>query len=101
MNNQIEEIAKDIALTPIGTVNPDLTLTEMGEVYKSEFILRIARHLYNAGYRKQSEVAAEIFAELEGLLLDGAIGGKYSVKVINPDKYAELKKKYTEGENDL
>ena len=55
MKKQIEEIAKDVASTPIGTVKPDLTLTEMGEVYKGEFILKIARHLYSEGYRKQSE----------------------------------------------
>ena len=39
-------------------------------------------------------VAAEIFAEIERFMLDGAIGGKYPTKLINPDKYAELKKKY-------
>ena len=53
--NEISEMAKDVASTHIGTVKPDLTLTELGEVYKGEFILRIAKHLYNAGYRKQSE----------------------------------------------
>ena len=41
------------------------------------------------------EVAREIFEELERMMLDGAIGGKYPAKVINPYKYAELKKKYT------
>lgn len=43
----------------------------------------------------KSEVAREIFEEIERLMLDGAIGGRYAAKVINPDKYAELKKKYT------
>lgn len=47
--------------------------------------------------KAKAETAAEIFAELEGLFLDGAIGGKYPVKVINPDKYAELKKNYPKG----
>ena len=42
----------------------------------------------------RSEVAREIFEGLERLMLDGAIGGKYPAKVINPDKYAEFKKKY-------
>lgn len=55
-DKQIEEMAKDVASTQIGTVKPDLTLTELGEVYKGEFILRIAKHLYDAGYRKASEV---------------------------------------------
>ena len=36
----------------------------------------------------------KIFEELEVLMLDGAIGNKYPAKVINPDKYAELRKKY-------
>jgi hypothetical protein len=52
---QFEEMVKDVASTPIGTVKPDLTLTELGDVYKGEFILRIAKHLYNAGYRKQKD----------------------------------------------
>lgn len=52
---QIEEMVKDIASTPIGTVKPDLTLTELGEVYKGEFISRIAKHLYNADYRKERQ----------------------------------------------
>ena len=43
----------------------------------------------------REEVAREIFEEIEKLMLDGAIGGKYPAKVINPDKYTELKKKYT------
>ena len=47
----------------------------------------------------QAEVAREIFADIEKLMLDGAIGGKYPTKVINPDKYAELKKKYTGRED--
>jgi formamidopyrimidine-DNA glycosylase len=52
---QIDEMAKDVASTPIGTVKPDLTLTELGEVYENTFIMKIAKHLYNEGYRKQSE----------------------------------------------
>lgn len=40
-------------------------------------------------------VIAEIFAEIENLMLDGEIGGRYPAKVISPAKYAELKKKYT------
>ena len=43
----------------------------------------------------KTEVAREIFAEIEKLMLDGKIGNKYKAKVINPDKYAELKNKYT------
>lgn len=42
------------------------------------------------------DYARGIFEEIEKIMLDGAIGGKYPAKVINPDKYAELKKKHTE-----
>jgi hypothetical protein len=48
--------------------------------------------------KAKSEVAWEIFAEIERLMFDGLIGGKYPAKVIAPEKYAELKKKYTGGE---
>jgi hypothetical protein len=43
----------------------------------------------------KSEVAREIFDELDRMLLDGFIGHKYPTKIIHPDTYAELKKKYT------
>ena len=59
MKEQINEMAKDVASTPLGTVKPDLTFTEMGEVYKNEFVMRIAKHLYNAGYRKQEWISVE------------------------------------------
>ena len=58
----------------------------------------LTNELYADGYRKSTDVAREIFEEIESLMFDGAIGGKYPAKVINPDKFAELKKKYTEGE---
>ena len=46
-------------------------------------------------------VAREIFEKIEGLMWDAVIGGKYPAKVINPDKFAELKKKYeSEGADD-
>ena len=49
--------------------------------------------------KAKSKIAREIFEEIDYLMLDGAIANKYPAKVINPDKYAELKKKYTESEN--
>lgn len=42
----------------------------------------------------RADVAMEIFEEIEGLMWDAVIGGKYPAKVINPDKFAELKQKY-------
>lgn len=47
-----------------------------------------------------SNMAREIFAEIDGLMWDAVIGGKYPAKVINPDKFAELKKKYESEEAD-
>lgn len=59
--------------------------------------LTVNMNTYGLAAKRLSEEKAEIFAEIERLMLDGAIGGKYAVKVINPDKFAELKKKYTEA----
>lgn len=44
--------------------------------------------------KAEQEVAREIFEEIDRCMLDGEIAGKYPVKVMHPDKYAELKKKY-------
>jgi hypothetical protein len=87
---QIEEMAFNLimATTPLGV--KDLT--------KQFDYNTVATDLYEQyDWRKAADVR-EIFEEIENLMLDGAIGGKYPVKVINPDKYTELKKKYTEGE---
>ena len=51
--------------------------------------------LYEAGYRKSSDVAEEIFAEIERTCVD-TFGCFYMGATFGP--YAELKKKYTEGE---
>jgi hypothetical protein len=45
---------------------------------------------------KASDVAEEIFAEIEDYMFTDAIDVRFPVKCINPDKFAELKKKYTE-----
>jgi hypothetical protein len=61
-----------------------------------------AECLYNAGYRKQSEVAREIFEEIEDALescYDPDIHADYpspSYGLWLADRMAELKKKYTE-----
>lgn len=62
----------------------------------------IAESLYNAGYRKQSEVAREIFEEIEGALLNNHCLDEWS-DCPTPHYYeelkddiAELKKKYSE-----
>ena len=51
-----------------------------------------AQKLYNAGYRKESEVVAEIFAEIEQVLMCGNNDElRLAVRI------AELKKKRLEG----
>ena len=65
----------------------------------------IADEIYNAGYRKASEVAEEIFAEIEELLnsldrrhmLCGNPKQAWGVRSAMTE-IAELKKKYTEDE---
>jgi adenine-specific DNA glycosylase len=58
----------------------------------------VAKKLYNAGYRKQTEVAREIFAEIERILLLNKVcfdSGIYYEQDVEWD-IAELKMKYTE-----
>ena len=50
----------------------------------------IAEALYNADYRKASEIAREIFEEIERLFFKNGV-------FIHIQSYNELKKKYTEG----
>ena len=80
-DKQIEEMAKDLE----------------NHTCMSQFQAEIAsRVLYTAGYRKASEVAEEIFADIE----------KYNrpplpecepIYIIKSSEFAELKKKYMEG----
>ena len=74
MNKQIEEMAK----VTVDENNKEM-LNALSMVFASS-----AEVLYNAGYRKQSEVAREIFAELKKVMID-----EYRYPII-----AELKKKY-------
>ena len=57
-------------------------------------VLPILLAVKNGEYQMVSEISKEIFDDIEQLMLDGEIGGKYPAKVINPDKYIELKKKW-------
>lgn len=61
---------------------------------------RILEEATTADVAPMAEVAREIFEEIERLMLDGVIGGKYPAKVINPEKFAELKKKYMGADHD-
>ena len=80
----------EIARIPTADVVPKSEVEELKHIYKR----------YNKAIKhEREEVAREIFEEIEKLMFDGAVGGKFPAKVINPSKYAELKKKYTEGES--
>jgi hypothetical protein len=70
----------------------------------------ISNWLYNAGYRKASDVAEEIFVEIEHTARAALILLKFErdedIRTIKTECYedllgfiAELKKKYTESEN--
>ena len=53
---------------------------------------------YAQGYVDgKNDAVCNIFEELEQLMVDGKIGGKYPAKVINPKKFAAFKKKHMEG----
>lgn len=52
----------------------------------------IAEFLYNAGYRKQSKVAKEIFDSIKEKL----IFNTYGIATISNKTFCELKRKYTE-----
>ena len=96
-NKQIEEMEKDL-----------LSAYAINKLYSKD----VAEYLYNAGYRKSSEVAEEIFGEIERAFFKhydeqvtyspptlpyhtrNALG--FSLNVLFME-IQELKKKYTEG----
>lgn len=76
-------------------------------VDKDELIkaLQYDRDQYRKGFadgargatdRIKTEVSREIFEDIEAFMLDALIADKFPAKCINPDKFAELKKKYME-----
>ena len=56
----------------------------------------IAEELYNADYRKASEVAREIFEEIEEIAMHGTTPFGLCLMSMGEGAFAELKKKYTE-----
>ena len=94
---QIEEMAKGLHRNRCGGCGEELC--EYKIPTNDEFSCidyKMATALYNAGYRKSTEVAEEIFGEIDRMIY----------KVLNDRHYimgdmcwevAELKKKYTEG----
>ena len=94
-DKQIEEMAKPLNEATFG-VNKHIIADH---IHKPEAIEEIAIHLYNAGYRKTTDVAEEIFAEIEKHFLSGTTSLGLSLYSIGSGTYIKLKKKYTESEN--
>ena len=57
-----------------------------------------AKFLLDKGYRKASDVAREIFEEIEKYLVTGCTFYGQAIHSIGVGTFAELKKKYTEEE---
>ena len=55
--------------------------------------------LYTAGYRKASDLAREIFEEIEEIAMHSITSFGLQTMVMGEVAFAELKKKYTESEN--
>ena len=94
-DKQIEDMAKDIACK----------ITWDDDEIPTVDCLETAKRLYNAGYRKASDVAEEIIKDLVKFADDKEKQMSFhghSVWYIDADDVtdfiAELKKKYTEGE---
>ena len=73
---------------------------EMGKAISTEYEKRVLADerkleavLIENGWRKASDVASEIFEEIDKLLRP--VG--YKLKSVDYSEYSELKKKYTEG----
>lgn len=100
-DKQIEEMAK--ALTTYEKKLCDrlpkdkCLLTSAVHAQVSCDYCKIAEFLVNAGYRKASDVAEKIFAEVEtSLVIGGFVNGEKYI-AIREDDYNHYKKKYTEG----
>lgn len=92
MNKQIEEMARDIRIAEteymVSMVMADIDDAIDGAAPINE---RLATALYAKGYRKSTDVAREIFEELEAIPKDQP---SYVLYVFLIKKIAELKKKY-------
>jgi hypothetical protein len=83
MNKQIEDMRKDI-------YECDPTECYFGDQCEKCPRTEITKALYEQGYRRQSDTAREIFAELKTVMID-----EYRYPIIE-----EIKKKYEVTKND-
>ena len=94
-DKQIEEMANDLA-----KICPDLVENCCGQI---NCVTHLTLSLSKMGYRKASDVAREIFEEIENahdecIHIDPTTNIGYLLQTKFLNKLAELKKKYTEGE---
>ena len=115
-DEQIKELARDIFEPRVAIDGIDIAFASVHGADRDNdtHFMRIARHLYDKGYRKTSDVAKEIFEEVDTILRNQF--NKYETKSCEADvieeikqisrgtindlwyQIAELKKKYTEVE---
>ena len=93
-DKQIEEMANDLA-----KICPDLVENCCGQI---NCVTHLTLSLSKMGYRKASEVAREIFEEIEKCSEVALMNGHIETPIlcIGFGVLAELKKKYTESEKD-
>ena len=92
MENQIEKMAIELGINSCKKTPCKNCAVDYCCIWRNQ-----AARLYNAGYRKASEVAEEIFAEIEQHLETGITLYGETVHFVRIGTLAELKKKYTEG----
>lgn len=83
-DKKIEEMAIVLCADCAKNVAP-CSITRTG--IRCDEVMEQAEALYNAGYRKASDIAREIFEEIDRMCID--IFGNFNHRV-----FAELKKKY-------
>jgi hypothetical protein len=81
MQNEIEQMAKAVC-------HLDRTCDECMTSFECKAMM-YAKRFYEAGYRKTSDIASEIFEEIDRMCIDTF--GNFNHRV-----FAELKKKYTQ-----
>lgn len=96
-DKQIEEMAKDICKFGCVCTCLECEYVKLADDDCACIDVKIAEGLYNAGYRKASDVAEEIFAEIEECMRDFEDDDDgYILKKCEFEFFMrELKKKYT------
>lgn len=88
-DKQIEEMANVLGDTWV--VDLEGNPHDLSEVLMQCDLENIAKQICEQGYRKASDVAREIFAEIEEIAIINPLGNWVTIR---KDFFAELKKKY-------